>query len=39
MAAPALRHGSFCYADLVRWPADERWELIDGHAYAMTAPN
>lgn len=39
MAAPAIRHGNFRYADLSRWPADERWELIDGHAYAMTAPN
>ncbi len=39
MAAPARRHESFCYADLLRWPEGERWELIDGHAYAMTAPN
>ena len=39
MAAPARRRESFCYADLLRWPEGERWELIDGHAYAMTAPN
>jgi Uma2 family endonuclease len=26
----------FCYADLLTWPADERWELIDGVAYAMS---
>jgi Uma2 family endonuclease len=39
MAAPALRHGSFRYADLCRWPEGERWELIDGHAYAMAPPN
>jgi Uma2 family endonuclease len=39
MAAPAIRHGSFRYADLCRWPEDERWELIDGHAYAMAPPN
>jgi len=26
------------YADYCRWPEDERWELLDGKAYAMTAP-
>ena len=26
----------FTYADYVRWPDDERWELIDGEAYNMT---
>jgi len=26
------------YADYVQWPGNERWELIDGVAYAMTAP-
>jgi Uma2 family endonuclease len=25
----------FSYADYLRWPEDERWELIDGEAYAM----
>ncbi|HCK80076.1 MAG TPA: Uma2 family endonuclease, partial [Candidatus Competibacteraceae bacterium] len=29
---------SFSYADYCRWPDDERWELIDGEAYAMAAP-
>lgn len=29
----------FCYADYRRWSDDERWELIDGEAYAMTAPS
>ena len=29
----------FCYADYRRWPDDERWELINGEAYAMTAPS
>ncbi len=24
------------YADYAQWPEDERWELIDGVAYAMT---
>jgi len=26
------------YADYLQWPEDERWELIDGVPYAMTAP-
>jgi Uma2 family endonuclease len=26
----------FTYADYVTWPPDERWEIIDGVAYAMT---
>jgi len=26
----------YTYADYLRWPDDERWELIDGGAYAMT---
>jgi hypothetical protein len=25
-----------CYADLLSWPQEERWELIDGVAHAMT---
>jgi Uma2 family endonuclease len=28
----------FTYADYCDWPDDERWELIDGEAYAMAAP-
>lgn len=28
----------FTYADYCDWPADERWELIDGAAYAMATP-
>lgn len=31
--APSRDH--FTYADLCRWPEDERWELIDGVAYDM----
>lgn len=27
------------YGDLRRWPGERRWELIDGVAYAMTAPS
>jgi Uma2 family endonuclease len=26
----------FCYGDLKTWPEGERWELIDGQAYAMS---
>jgi Uma2 family endonuclease len=26
----------FTYADYLQWPHDERWELIEGIAYAMT---
>jgi Uma2 family endonuclease len=28
----------YTYADYTQWPEDERWELIDGVAYAMNAP-
>ena len=28
----------FTYADYRDWPNDERWELIEGEAYAMAAP-
>ena len=28
----------FTYADYRDWPDDERWELIEGEAYAMAAP-
>ena len=27
------------YGDYITWSEDERWELIDGVAYMMTAPN
>ncbi len=26
----------FTYSDYLRWPEDERWEIINGKAYAMT---
>ena len=29
----------FTYADYCGWPDDERWELLDGEAYAMAAPS
>jgi len=30
------RHQQFTYADYLTWPDDERWEIINGEAYAMT---
>jgi len=37
MAYPMLAEPErFTYADLLRWPENERWELIDGVAYDMT---
>lgn len=40
MTQPLLkpRRDGFTYGDYCRWPDDERWELIDGEAYAMAAP-
>jgi len=35
--AEQLQH-KYTYADLAQWPEDERWELIEGIPYAMTAP-
>jgi Uma2 family endonuclease len=35
MALPEATDRRFTYADYRQWPADERWELIDGVAYAM----
>jgi Uma2 family endonuclease len=28
----------YTYGDYCNWSEDERWELIDGEAYAMSAP-
>ncbi len=36
MAAVPANQKRFTYADLLSWPADQRWELIDGIAYDMT---
>jgi Uma2 family endonuclease len=35
MALPEADEHRFTYADYLQWPDDERWELIDGKAYAM----
>jgi Uma2 family endonuclease len=39
MADPVqrMRPGHFTYSDYLQWPSDERWELIDGVAYDMSA--
>ena len=29
----------YTYADYLTWPDDERWEIIDGVAYAMAPPS
>lgn len=40
MGLPAVkRERHFTYKDYLTWPDDERWELIDGVAYLMAAPN
>jgi len=33
------RSGEFSYADYLAWPEGERWQLLDGHAYAMAPPS
>lgn len=39
MATPKQKMGEFSYADYVTWPSGERWELLDGHAFAMAPPS
>lgn len=29
----------YSYADYLSWPEDERWEIIEGKAYALAAPS
>ena len=36
MALPKASDQRFTYADYLKWPDGERWELIDGEAYAMS---
>ncbi len=37
MGLPQRHHEtSFTYADYLTWPEGERWEIIDGQAYAMS---
>jgi len=30
-----MEKGGYTYGDTLSWPADERWELIDGEAFSM----
>jgi len=32
-------NGNYTYEDYLSWDDDERWEIIDGWAYMMAAPN
>ena len=32
----AIKHDRFTWADYRSWPDDERWQIIDGEAYAMS---
>lgn len=36
MAVPVPGTGRYIYADYLKWPEGERWELIEGVAYAMS---
>lgn len=36
MGMPEERTDYYTYGDYLKWPEGERWELIDGRAYAMT---
>jgi Uma2 family endonuclease len=36
MVVARNQHDRFTYADYATWPDEERWELIDGRAWAMT---
>lgn len=38
MGQPPPKVTGFTYADCCAWPEDERWELIDGVAYAIPSP-
>ena len=39
MALEQPQLGEFTYSDYMRWPAAERWQLLDGFAYAMAPPS
>ncbi len=36
MGDAAVRYDGFSWSDYRRWPDDERWEIVDGQAYAMS---
>lgn len=39
MPVAIQENGKYTYKEYSQWPDDERWELIDGTPYAMTAPS
>lgn len=39
MGNPQTRTGEFTYRDYMAWPESERWQLLDGRAYAMAPPS
>ena len=39
MALEKLQLGEFTYRDYMRWPEAERWQLLDGFAFAMAPPS
>jgi Uma2 family endonuclease len=39
MAMPLKKSGEFTYKDYMSWPESERWQLLDGVAYAMAPPS
>ena len=39
MALEKSTLGEFTYRDYMRWPDGERWQLLDGFAYAMAPPS
>ncbi|MBI2397449.1 MAG: Uma2 family endonuclease [Xanthomonadales bacterium] len=39
MARPRIKPGEFSYRDYLAWPENERWQLLDGVAYAMAPPS
>jgi Uma2 family endonuclease len=38
IAKTDTKAGEFTYSDYLRWPENERWQLLDGFAYAMAPP-
>lgn len=36
MSQEVFKSGHYTYRDYCTWPAEERWELIEGKAYGMT---
>ena len=35
----AIKSGEFTFANYMNWPENERWQLLDGTAYAMAPPS